>query len=84
MVEKENIEVILESKQVTQKVFTHEVEEIIIRNNGDVMDAILTICEKHTIDPQDAKKYMNKPLQYKFESYCSNLRLIPKGNQLPI
>ena len=78
------IEDILEAKQVTQKVFTSEAEQIIITNGGDVMDAILTICDRYNIDPADAGKYLNKPLKYKFESYCSNLRLIPRGNQLPI
>lgn len=79
------IEAELQSKQINQKKFTQLVEKLVVTNGGDLMDAILMICEDNNIDPSDASKYMSKPLKYKFEAYASNLRLIQSaGNKLPI
>ena len=79
------IEAELKSKQINQKKFTQLVEKLVVTNGGDLMDAILMICEKNNIDPSDASKYMSKPLKYKLEAYASNLRLIQSaGNKLPI
>jgi hypothetical protein len=78
------IEAALQSKQVKQKQFSDSTEKLIMSNGGDVIDAILMTCEKYSIDPSDVSKYLSKPLKIKFEAYAANLRLIPKGNELPI
>jgi hypothetical protein len=79
------IEAELKSKQINQKKFTQLVEKLVVTNGGDLIDAILMICEGNNIDPSDASRYMSKPLKYKFEAYASNLKLIQStGNKLPI
>lgn len=80
-----SIEAELKSRQINQKKFTHLVEKLVMSNGGDLIDAILMICEDNNIDPSDASKYMSKPLKYKFEAYAANLKLIAStGNKLPI
>jgi hypothetical protein len=79
------IEAELKSKQINQKKFTQLVEKLVVTNGGDLIDAILMICEGNNIDPSDVSRYMSKPLKYKFEAYASNLKLIQStGNKLPI
>jgi|LWDU01.1.fsa_nt_gi hypothetical protein len=79
-----SIEAELKTKQVTQKIFSFSVEKTIMANGGDVIDAILVICDEHAIDPSDCSKFLSKPLKEKFTAYAADRRLIPKGNQLPI
>jgi hypothetical protein len=56
-----------------------------VTNGGDLIDAILMICDQNNIDPSDSSKYMSKPLKYKLSAYAANLKLIEStGNKLPI
>ncbi len=80
-----SIEAELKSRQINQRKFTQLVEKLVVTNGGDLIDAILMICDQNNIDPSDSSKYMSKPLKYKLSAYAANLKLIEStGNKLPI
>ena len=43
------------------------------------MDAVLHLCEKYLIEPEDAKKYVSKVIKGKIEVEAMNLNYL-KGN----
>ena len=46
------------------------------------MDAILHICEKNNIDPQDVKKFVSPVIRDKLEAEAKQLNLLPKNNTI--
>jgi UDP-glucose 6-dehydrogenase len=58
--------------------FTKLVEKAVRDNNMSYMDAMLDICDKNNIDPEDVKKFVGAPLQSKLEVEAMELNLLPK------
>jgi len=46
------------------------------------MDAILYICEKNDIEPEDVKKFVSPIIKGKLEAEAMNLNFIPKTNSI--
>jgi len=39
-----------------------EVEKIALTNGGIYIDAVISVCENHNIDPVIASKFLSKPI----------------------
>lgn len=58
--------------------FTKLVEKAVHDRNMTYMDAMVDICEKNSIDPEDVKKFVGTQLQSKLEVEAMQLNLLPK------
>lgn len=58
--------------------FTKLVEKAVRDLNMTYMDAMIDICDKNNIDPEDVKKFVGAQLQSKLEVEAMNLNLLPK------
>ena len=68
---------------MTKTKFSKLVEAVVRQDRLSHMEAILYLCEKHQIEPQDCKKYVSNVIKDKLEAEAMNLNFIPKGNELP-
>jgi hypothetical protein len=46
------------------------------------MDAILYICEKNDIEPEDVKKFVSPIIKGKLEAEAASLNFLPKINSI--
>jgi uncharacterized protein YdbL (DUF1318 family) len=58
--------------------FTKLVEKAVRDLNMSYMDAMLDICDKNNIDPEDVKKFVGSALQAKLEVEAMQMNLLPK------
>lgn len=76
------------NKIMTRSRFSKLVEDLMIRSHGALsyLEAILEVCDRHTIDPSDANKLLTKPLLEKVTAEAQQARLLkmPALNTLPI
>ena len=68
---------------MTKAKFSKLVEAVVRQDRLSHMEAILHLCEKYDIEPQDCKKYVSNVIKDKLEAEAMNLNYIPKGNELP-
>jgi hypothetical protein len=68
---------------MTKAKFSKLVEAVVRQDRLSHMEAILYLCDKHQIEPQDCKKYVSNVIKDKLEAEAMNLNYIPKGNELP-
>ena len=52
---------------MTKKRFSMMVEETVLNLSLSYLDAIMYLCEKHTIEPEDVKKYISPAIKEKLE-----------------
>lgn len=52
---------------MTKKRFSMMVEETVLNLSLSYLDAIMYLCEKHTIEPEDVKKYISPAVKEKLE-----------------
>ena len=62
--------------------FTQLVHDAVTELKSYYMDAILHICEKNNIDPQDVKKFVSPVIRDKLEAEARQLNLLPKNNTI--
>ena len=62
--------------------FTKLVEKAVRDFNMTYMDAMIDICDKNNIDPEDVKKFVGAQLQSKLEVEAMELNLLPKKAML--
>lgn len=58
--------------------FTELVEKAVRERGLTYMDAMLDICERNSIDPEDVRKFVGPHLQSKLEAEAMQLNLLPK------
>lgn len=46
------------------------------------MDAIVWLCEKHNIEIEDCRKFVNNIIKDKLEAEARRLNFLPKTNEL--
>lgn len=68
----ENVEDFL----MTKKRFSIMVEETVLNLSLSYLDAIMYLCEKHTIEPEDVKKYISPTIKDKLEVDAMKLNYI--------
>ena len=69
---------------MTKAKFSKLVEAVVRQDRLSHMEAILHLCEKYDIEPQDCKKYVSNVIKDKLEAEAMNLHYIPKSAELPI
>ena len=58
------------------------IEEAVVQKKLSYMDAILDICEKNDIEPEDVRKFVSPIIRDKLEAEAMSLNLLPKTNSL--
>tara|TARA_R100000005_G_C4987643_1_gene195579 strand:- start:183 stop:407 length:225 start_codon:yes stop_codon:yes gene_type:complete len=72
----------IEEQFLTRSKFTKIVEETVLDKALSYMDAVLYICEKNSIDPEDVKKFISPIIKGKIEAEAMALNFLPKQNTL--
>ena len=57
-------------------------EKTVIDLKLSYMDAILHLCEKNDIDPEDVKKFVSPIIKGKLEAEAMSLNFLPKTNSI--
>ena len=73
---------IVEDQFLTKSKFTKLVERTVSELGINYMDAILHLCEKNNIDPEDVMKFVSPIIRSKVEAEAMNLNFLPKQNTL--
>lgn len=70
---------------MTKVKFTKLIEGVVSRSEISHMDAIIHLCEKHSIEVEDCKKYISLIIKEKLEVEAMNLNYFTglKSNELP-
>ena len=69
---------------MTKAKFSKLVDSVVREKKIPYIDAVLHLCEKYSIDPQDAKKYVSTVVKSKIEAEARVLNYLPKQNELPV
>lgn len=71
---------------MTKKRFSMMVEETVLNLSLSYLDAIMYLCEKHTIEPEDVKKYISPAVKEKLEVDAMKLNYLDDNgtSSLPI
>jgi hypothetical protein len=70
---------------MTKKRFQTMIEEVVLMHRCNYLDAIIYLCERFTIEPEDAKKYISPVIKGKLEADAKRLRYIRQDDSvLPI
>ena len=67
---------------LTKSKFSKMIEEAVVQKKLSYMDAILDICEKNDIEPEDVRKFVSPIIKDKLEAEAISLNLLPKTNSL--
>ena len=62
--------------------FSTLVEKAVFKKKISYMDAILHVCDKNNIEPEDVKKFLNGVIVEKVEAEAMNLNFLPRQNML--
>ncbi len=72
----------IEQNFLTKNKFTKLIESTVIDLNIPYMEAILHVCEKNEIEPEDVKKFISPVIKGKVEAEAMKLNYLPKMNTL--
>ena len=72
----------IEHEFLTKSKFTKMVEQTVIDLKISYMDAILYLCEKNQLEPEDMKKFVSPIIKDKLEAEAMQLNFLPKQNTL--
>mgnify|MGYP002640886576 CR=1 FL=1 len=62
--------------------FTQLIERTVSELKIGYMDAVLYLCDKNDIDPQDVNKFISPIIKGKIEAEAMKLNFLPKTNSL--
>tara|TARA_B000000557_G_scaffold169982_1_gene138301 strand:- start:585 stop:827 length:243 start_codon:yes stop_codon:yes gene_type:complete len=72
----------IEQHFLTKSKFTKLIESTVIELKIPYMEAILHVCNKNDIEPEDVKKFISPVIKGKVEAEAMALNYLPKGNTL--
>ena len=72
----------IEDKFLTKSKFTKLIERTVSDLSIPYMEAILQVCDKNGIEPEDVKKFVSPVIKNKVEAEAMNLNFLPKQNTL--
>lgn len=67
---------------LTKSSFSKLIEAAVLDKKMSYLDAILDICEKNSIEPEDVRKFVSPIIKDKLEAEAMSLNLLPKTNAL--
>ena len=72
----------IENNFLTKNKFTKLIESTVSELSIPYMEAILHVCEKNDIEPEDVKKFISPVIKGKVEAEAMELNYLPKMNTL--
>ena len=72
----------IELEFLNKNKFTKLIENTVVDMRLSYMDAILHLCEKNDIDPEDVKKFVSPIIKGKLEAEAMSLNFLPKTNTI--
>jgi hypothetical protein len=72
----------IEQEFLTKSKFTKLVEDAVNELKLSYLDAILYLCEKNQLEPEDMKKFVSPIIKDKLEAEAMQLNFLPKQNTL--
>ena len=72
----------IEDQFLTKSKFTKLVEKTVLELRIPYMEAVLHLCEKNDIEPEDVKKFISPIIRDKLEAEAMKLNFLPKTNSL--
>ena len=72
----------IEQNFLTKNKFTKLIESTVSELSIPYMEAILHVCEKNDIEPEDVKKFISPVIKGKVEAEAMELNYLPKMNTL--
>ena len=72
----------IENNFLTKSKFTKLIEKTVSDLNIPYMEAILHVCDKNDIEPEDVKKFISPIIKGKVEAEAMQLNYLPKLNTL--
>ncbi|NBR25808.1 MAG: hypothetical protein EBU08_18920 [Micrococcales bacterium] len=61
-----------------------EIEKRVLKTGEGYIDAILSVCENYSLDPEYIAKHLPKPIIEKIKEEGQTLNLLPKTSRLPL
>ena len=74
----------IEEKFLTKSKFTKLVESTVTELKIPYMEAVLYLCEKNDMEPEDMKKFISPIIRSKIEAEAMRLNFLPKTSTLDI
>ena len=72
----------VEEQFLTKSKFTKLIESTVADMKIPYMDAILHVCNKNDIEPEDVKKFISPVIKDKLEAEAMDLNFLPKKNSI--
>jgi len=72
---------IIETNEIN---INHEIEKIVQDSKDGYIEAILTFCESHDLDPAYVAKHLSKPIIEKIRAEGESINLLKKSAKLPL
>lgn len=72
----------IEEQFLTKAKFSKLVEQTVFDKRLSYMDAIVWLCEKHNIEIEDCRKFINPIIKDKLEAEARRLNFLPRTNEL--
>jgi len=72
----------IEEQFLTKSKFTKLIESTVGDLRIPYMEAILVVCEKNNIEPEDIKKFISPIIKDKLEAEAMKLNFLPKINSI--
>ena len=72
----------IEDNFLTQSKLTKLIESTVSELNISYMEAVLHLCDKNDIEPEDVKKFISPIIRDKIEAEAMNLNFLPKQNSI--
>jgi len=72
----------IETNFLNKNKFTRLIENTVSELKITYMEAILYVCEKNDIEPEDVSKFISPVIKNKVEAEAMNLNFLPKTNSL--
>ena len=72
----------VEENFLTKAKFSKLVEQTVFEKRLSYMDAIVWLCEKHNIEIEDCRKFINPIIKDKLEAEARRLNFLPRTNEL--
>lgn len=72
----------VESQFLNKSRFTKLIEKTVGDLKIGYMEAVLHVCDKNEIDPEDVSKFISPIIKGKLEAEAMNLNFLPKTNSL--
>ena len=72
----------IEEQFLTKSKFTKLIESTVAELKIPYMDAILHVCDKNDIEPEDVRKFVSPVIRDKLEAEAMDLNYLPKKTSI--